>query len=231
MGQPMTRADSGSTQASDTGARSAWADFFAGEFAEMPLVVILRGVAERQALATARAAWAAGIRLVEVTVETQQGLATLETLARAAPRGVPVGAGTVTTPALLERAVAAGAGFGVAPGLDVDTVQAADQQGLPFLPGVATPTEAGNAFRLGLRAVKAFPASVLGPRWVRALSGPFPQLRMVATGGVTQDTAPDFLSAGALAVGVGQTSATPDTLPTLVEAVAPWAVRSRPGVH
>lgn len=218
MEQPMST-DHTTSSATRHYPIDTWPDFFATHLATVPLVVILRGLPPEEALATARTAWAAGVRLVEVTVEGEHGLAGVAALAQAAPAGVPVGAGTVTTPQRLFQAVEAGADFGVAPGLDPDTIQAADQRGVPFLPGVATPTEAGHALRLGVSTIKAFPASVLGPEWVKALSGPFPELRVVTTGGVTASTAPDFLAAGAHGVGVGQAAASAEALPPLVEAV------------
>lgn len=161
-----------------------------------------------------------GVRLVEVTLESETGQAALDAVVRSAPDGLPVGAGTVTTPARLTAAADAGARFAIAPGLDHDTVLAADRLGMPFLPGIATPTEAGQALRLGITTVKAFPASNLGPGWVRALSGPFPELRVVATAGITADTAPEFLRAGAIGIGVGS-SLSADGLKDLVRAARP----------
>ncbi|SNR49215.1 2-keto-3-deoxy-phosphogluconate aldolase [Haloechinothrix alba] len=180
-----------------------WTGFFAGHLDPVPLVVILRGLSERDAVAAAHEAWDAGVRLVEVTLESEGGPGVLDAVVRAAPEGLPVGAGTVTTPERLDTAAEAGARFAVAPGLDPDTVAAAGHRGMPFLPGIATPTEAGQALRLGVATVKAFPASTLGPDWVRALAGPFPELRVLVTGGVTIDTAPAFLRAGAAGIGVG----------------------------
>ncbi|WP_304452485.1 bifunctional 4-hydroxy-2-oxoglutarate aldolase/2-dehydro-3-deoxy-phosphogluconate aldolase [Nocardiopsis sp. YSL2] len=197
-----------------------WADFFADGLTPVPLMLILRGASPDDAVAAARRAWSAGVRLVEVTLESESGLPALEAVVRAAEGRFPVGAGTLTTPARLSRAVNAGARFGVAPGLDPDTVAAAERLGVPFLPGVATPTEAGRAVRLGVTAVKAFPASILGPAWVSALAGPFPELRVVATGGVDARSAPDYLRAGALGVGVGRSSASGGALAELVPAVS-----------
>lgn len=180
-----------------------WADFFDTELGAVPLVVILRGLEPDDAVAAARQAWDVGIRLVEVTIESERGLPTLDAVVRAAGENHAVGAGTVTTPARLTRAVELGARFAVSPGLDSDTVLAADEHGIPFLPGIATPSEAGQALRLGVTTVKAFPAATLGPGWVRALAGPFPQLRLVPTGGIRPSNATDYLQAGALAVGLG----------------------------
>ncbi|KOX13249.1 bifunctional 4-hydroxy-2-oxoglutarate aldolase/2-dehydro-3-deoxy-phosphogluconate aldolase [Nocardiopsis sp. NRRL B-16309] len=183
-------------------------------------MLILRGASPDDAVAAARNAWSAGVRLVEVTLEGESGLPALEAVVHAAEGRVPVGAGTLTTPERLRRAVDAGARFGVAPGLDPDTVAAAERLGVPFLPGVATPTEVGQALRLGVTAVKAFPASILGPAWISALAGPFPELRVVATGGVDAPSAPDYLRAGALGLGVGRSLASDGALAELVSSLS-----------
>lgn len=200
---------------------SGWEAFFNTEFARVPVVVILRGASPDEAVAAARRAWESGVRLVEVTLESDSGLPALEAVVDAAPDGLPVGAGTVDTPEQLARAADAGARFGVAPGLNPETVRAAERHGVPFLPGVATPSEAGDALRMGLTTVKAFPASSLGPEWVRALAGPYPRLGMVATGGVTTETAPAFLRAGAVGVGMGRSVTEQGGLDALVREIAP----------
>lgn len=218
MDSGMTRTSSRAASGMGTGIPT-WSSFFASQFQPVPLVVILRGLSPKDAVSTARQAWDCGVRLVEVTMESERGLPALEAVVRAAPHGLPVGAGTVTTPARLARAVAAGARFGVAPGFDTDTVLAAEQADVPFLPGIATPTEAGQALRLGISTVKAFPASALGPEWVRALAGPFPSLQVVATGGITATTAPAYLQAGAIAVGVGSSLLADGDLRSFVEEI------------
>ena len=194
-------------QARDAGAGGEpfahWAEFFAQALSEVPLVAILRGLDADEAVRAAREAWEAGVPLVEVTVERPEGVDALRAVVAAAPEGRPVGAGTVTTPERLDLARKAGARFAIAPGLDDDTVRAAQEHDLPFLPGVATPSEAARALRLGVSTVKVFPASILGPEWIRAVADPLPELRMVATGGIDADNAAYFLGAGALGVGMG----------------------------
>lgn len=178
-------------------------DFFVEHLGEVPVLAILRGLDPDAAVQAARTAWDSGVPLVEVTLERPEGADALQAVVDAAPAGIPVGAGTLTTPERLDVALRLGARFGVAPGLDQETVRAAQMHRMPFLPGVATPTEAGQALRLGVTTVKAFPASSLGPSWIRALAGPFPEIRVVATGGVTPETAAQFLDVGALGVGLG----------------------------
>ncbi|MCY9786488.1 bifunctional 4-hydroxy-2-oxoglutarate aldolase/2-dehydro-3-deoxy-phosphogluconate aldolase [Nocardiopsis sp. EMB25] len=199
---------------------AVWADYFTDGLSPVPLMLILRGVSPDDAVSAAREAWRAGVRLVEVTLEREEGLPALEAVVRAAEGRFDVGAGTLTTPERLRRAVDAGARFGVAPGLDADTVAEADRMGVPFLPGAATPTEVGQAVRLGLTAVKAFPAHLLGPGWIPALRGPFPELRVVATGGVDATSAPEYLRAGALGVGVGRSLAAGGGLSDLAGALS-----------
>jgi 2-dehydro-3-deoxyphosphogluconate aldolase/(4S)-4-hydroxy-2-oxoglutarate aldolase len=183
--------------------REDWAGFFSAAFADLPMVAILRGLDPAAAVETATRVWEAGVRLLEVTIERPEGIDTLSAVVSAARGRHLVGAGTVTTPQRLNAAVAAGAHFAVAPGLDIDTVETAVDQGVPLLPGVSTASEVGQAQRLGLTFLKAFPACTLGPSWVRALRGPFPGVGFVATGGVNEENAAAFLDAGAAAVGIG----------------------------
>jgi 2-dehydro-3-deoxyphosphogluconate aldolase / (4S)-4-hydroxy-2-oxoglutarate aldolase len=114
-----------------------------------------------------------------------------------------MGAGTVLSIDGAERALGAGATFLVMPHTDPELVAWAAARGVPALPGAATPTEMLGAWRAGAAAVKIFPASVVGPAFVRECRGPFPDIPFVPSGGVTAETAADFIAAGAAAVGVG----------------------------
>jgi 2-dehydro-3-deoxyphosphogluconate aldolase/(4S)-4-hydroxy-2-oxoglutarate aldolase len=120
----------------------------------------------------------------------------------AAERGLKVGAGTVTTVEQLDAAQNAGVSFTVSPGLDVAIAEESIRRGIPHLPGVSTASEILLARSLGLVWLKAFPASVLGSDWVKAMKGPFREICFVATGGVTVHNADDFLNAGASVVGL-----------------------------
>ena len=100
-----------------------------------------------------------------------------------------VGAGTVLTVEQARRCGEAGAAFAVAPGTDDEVVAACGELGLPFFPGIATPSELGHALRLGCTTVKVFPASTLGgPAFLRAVSATFPQARFLPTGGIDADS-------------------------------------------
>jgi len=114
-----------------------------------------------------------------------------------------VGAGTILHSGQLGAARRAGADFAVAPLLDPDLVSTSVAQGLPFIPGAFSPTEAAGAWAAGATFVKLFPASALGPTFVRELRGPMPDVELVPTGGIDAGNAAAFLEAGAAAVGIG----------------------------
>jgi 2-dehydro-3-deoxyphosphogluconate aldolase / (4S)-4-hydroxy-2-oxoglutarate aldolase len=148
-----------------------------------------------------------GVRAFELTLnEPEAGaLAAIETLARhAASTDLAIGAGTVLTMAAAQRAVAAGATFLVMPHTDPELIAWAAERGIPAFPGALTPTEILAAWRAGAAAVKLFPASVAGPQLIREVRGPFPDIPLIPTGGVTVETAPAFVTVGAVAVGIGR---------------------------
>ncbi|MER7459281.1 bifunctional 4-hydroxy-2-oxoglutarate aldolase/2-dehydro-3-deoxy-phosphogluconate aldolase [Micromonospora sp. NPDC126480] len=182
------------------------------------VLVILRDLPAGETLRLAARAWDLGIDVVEVPIRTPAALPALRgVVAAARERGLPVGAGTVLDADQVAAAADAGAAFTVAPGLDLAVADAAAARGLPHLPGVSTPTEAQQALRHGLRWLKAFPAVSLGPAWFRAVAGPLPELRFVATGGVDAGNAGDFLAAGVRVVGVGSALADPRQVDRLAE--------------
>jgi 2-dehydro-3-deoxyphosphogluconate aldolase / (4S)-4-hydroxy-2-oxoglutarate aldolase len=195
-------------------------DYFAEALERVPVLAILRGLAAAPAVAAAEQAWAAGIPLVEVSLSGDDAFDSLEAVCqRGQEIGRAAGAGTVLTHEHVAAAADAGAAFAVAPGLDREAVAAAQARGLPYLPGVASPSEVQLALALGCRTLKLFPASVLGIEWLRSLAGPFPTARFVAVGGIDAHNASDWIEAGSLGVGVGSGLAGP-ALPQLVAAVA-----------
>lgn len=178
--------------------------WFETAFRGQSLMAILRGFGPDKTVEIARRAWDLGIDWVEVPIQSADGLDALAAAAEAArAQGRTVGAGTVTTAERVRQAAGAGACFAVAPGLDPDVAAASLDAGLPYLPGVATPSEVQAADRIGLRWLKVFPASVLGPGWIKAMHGPFPLARFVATGGIGAANAAQYLDAGARVIGVG----------------------------
>jgi 2-dehydro-3-deoxyphosphogluconate aldolase / (4S)-4-hydroxy-2-oxoglutarate aldolase len=147
-----------------------------------------------------------GIRAFELTLNEPQAsaLAALTAAVRHCEGGdMVIGAGTVLTLDGGQRALDTGAAFLVAPHLDVEIVSWAASSGIPMLPGAATPSEILSAWRAGAAAVKVFPASSLGPSFVRELRGPLPEIPLVPTGGISIENATDYITAGAVAVGLG----------------------------
>lgn len=191
------------------------------------LVVVLRRVEPQDALLGLIAELAeAGARVFEITFDAANGAAGLvaarEMLAVRGDGPYLVGAGTVLRRSQLEAARRAGADFAVAPLLDRELVATAVAEGLPFIPGAFTPTEIAMAWAAGASFVKLFPASGVGPPFVRELRGPMPEVQLVATGGVDGTNALAYLGAGAAAVGVGSaiTQADAATRRAIIESVA-----------
>ncbi|MFD6699807.1 MULTISPECIES: bifunctional 4-hydroxy-2-oxoglutarate aldolase/2-dehydro-3-deoxy-phosphogluconate aldolase [unclassified Microbacterium] len=144
---------------------------------------------------------AGGIHVVEFAFTTP-GVTDVIAAGAGAP-GVRVGAGTVTTAAEARDAIAAGAAFLVTPAVIAEVTEVARGHDVPVIMGAFTPTEALTAARLGAAAVKIFPAETVGPGFFRHLAGPFPQLPLVASGGLHEGNAADYLRAGAIAVTAG----------------------------
>jgi 2-dehydro-3-deoxyphosphogluconate aldolase/(4S)-4-hydroxy-2-oxoglutarate aldolase len=147
-----------------------------------------------QALPMAEALLAGGITTLEITLRTPVALDAIRQISRAFPQAC-VGAGTVTTPGALRLAAEAGASFAVSPGLTWALAEAANVAAIPLLPGVLTPTEAMTAMDAGFHFLKLFPAEQAGGiGMLKALAGPFKDLRFCPTGGVTAATAPAYLA-------------------------------------
>ncbi|ASU57922.1 bifunctional 4-hydroxy-2-oxoglutarate aldolase/2-dehydro-3-deoxy-phosphogluconate aldolase [Nocardiopsis dassonvillei] len=191
-----------------------------GLFGGHRVLAILRGMPVDTTVELAERAWDLGVTAVEVPARDALGLEALRATVRAgAERGHPVGAGTVVTPEQVRDVAGAGAAFTVAPGFDAEVMAASEAAGMPHLPGVATPSDIQGVIRAGGRWVKAFPATSLGTAWFRAMHGPFPELRIVATGGMDARNAREYLDAGARMVAVGSALADPEQIPLLAELV------------
>jgi 2-dehydro-3-deoxyphosphogluconate aldolase/(4S)-4-hydroxy-2-oxoglutarate aldolase len=171
-------------------------------------VTVIKDGAGAEPLGTALVA--GGLRCVEVTLRTESALSAIATMS--GHDGLVVGAGTVISPAQADEAISAGAQFVVSPGFDAGVVQLCQERGVPVFPGVATPTEIMMALSAGLDTVKFFPAGLLGgPPMVKALSGPFPAVRFIPTGGVDAANASEYLALSNV-VAVGGTWMVPASL-------------------
>jgi len=168
------------------------------------IVAIARGLDPDSLARIADGLLRAGIRAFEVTLTSPRALEAIAGLAdRFVGSPLHVGAGTVMDVRAAEGAYAAGARFLVAPNTDVEVIAWSTGRGIPVFPGALTPTEILAAWQAGATAIKLFPVSSLGPLFVREVRAPMSHIPLIPTGGITLETAPDLISSGAVAVGVG----------------------------
>lgn len=173
------------------------------QIGETKIVAILRGLPEGKLIPVVKALVAGGVRAIELTMDTPGALPMISRLAEEDIDGLYIGAGTVLNPAMVREACAAGAQFIITPMLDLVTVEEAVKLDRPIIPGVMTPTEIFAAGQAGAAAVKLFPASILGPRFVREVRTPLPSPPMIPTGGIHPENAARYVQSGAFALGVG----------------------------
>jgi 2-dehydro-3-deoxyphosphogluconate aldolase/(4S)-4-hydroxy-2-oxoglutarate aldolase len=157
----------------------------------IPVIVIDRLA---DAVPLARALVAGGVKVLEVTLRTPVALEAIAAIAREVPEAI-VGAGTLRSAADAAAAKAAGSQFAVSPGFTLELARACEAQNLPLLPGVSTASEVMMAADAGYRFLKLFPATAVGGvPLLKALAGPFPDIAFCPTGGISPQTAPDFLA-------------------------------------
>ena len=168
------------------------------------LIPVVRTPEPGQAIAVADALQRGGAPIIEITMTVPGALKVVEELSKTVSDGVILGAGTVLDGETARLAISAGAQFVVAPTLDPETIAVCHRYGKVVVPGALTPTEILRAWELGADFVKVFPADAVGgPDYIKAVKAPLPQVEMVPTGGVDIHTAPEFIKAGAAAVGAG----------------------------
>lgn len=171
---------------------------------ELGVIPAVRVSSAEEAQFAAEAVCSAGIPIVEVTMTVPGAIDVIANLVKT-NHGLIVGAGTVFDSETARRCIEAGANFLTSTGLDLEIVDLAHKENVLVFPGVMTPTEVNNASKAGCRLVKVFPcAQIGGAAYIRALKAPFPHISMIASGGVTQQNAAEFIRAGAVAIGVGQ---------------------------
>jgi 2-dehydro-3-deoxyphosphogluconate aldolase / (4S)-4-hydroxy-2-oxoglutarate aldolase len=170
--------------------------------AEARCVGIIRAGSAAEATSAGKALVAGGLTIVEVAFTTPGAPSAISALRAECPDAI-VGAGTVLDSAAAFAAVSAGAQFLVSPAVAEDVLRAGHRYGLAVLPGAATPTEITLAMELGADMVKLFPAGSLGLEFMRSIASAMPHVPFVPTGGVTAESAHDWINAGAVAVGVG----------------------------
>ena len=171
---------------------------------DLGLVPVVRASSADEAMQAIDAIKAGGVNVLEITMTVPGAVKVIEKVADKYGTDVLVGAGTVLDPETARACLLAGAQFIVSPALNLDTIAICQRYSAPVMPGVLTPTEVITAWSAGADLVKVFPCgSVGGASYVKNLKGPFPQIKIIPTGGVSLTTAADFIKAGASALGVG----------------------------
>ena len=171
---------------------------------DVGLVPVVRASSADEAMQVIEAIKAGGVNVLEITMTVPGAVHVIEKVADKYGSEVLVGAGTILDPETARACLLAGAQFIVSPALNLDTIALCHRYGAPIAPGVLTPTEVITAWSAGVDFVKVFPCgSVGGASYVKNLKGPFPQVKIIPTGGVSLKTAADFIKAGASALGVG----------------------------
>jgi 2-dehydro-3-deoxyphosphogluconate aldolase/(4S)-4-hydroxy-2-oxoglutarate aldolase len=144
-----------------------------------------------------------GVRALEVTMTVPRAIELIAEIAPTLPSDFLFGAGTLLDAETVHRAVDAGAQFIVSPVFKPEVVKAAHDDGVPVMPGCFTPTEILGAWEMGADIIKVFPATSVGPGYLKDIRGPLPQVKLMPTGGVSIDNVGEWFRAGAVGVGVG----------------------------
>jgi 2-dehydro-3-deoxyphosphogluconate aldolase/(4S)-4-hydroxy-2-oxoglutarate aldolase len=180
--------------------------------AEVGIIPAVRLSSAEDARFAAEAIYSSGIGIVEVTMTVPGAVAVISQLAKQ-NSALIVGAGTVLDVETAQQCLDAGVAFLTTPGLDLEIVNFAVKHGTVVFPGAMTPGEIMAASKAGADFVKIFPCAQLGgPSYIRALKAPFPKVALIASGGVNQENASDFIRAGAVALGIGRDLIHPDAI-------------------
>ncbi|MFC7523530.1 bifunctional 4-hydroxy-2-oxoglutarate aldolase/2-dehydro-3-deoxy-phosphogluconate aldolase [Parapedobacter sp. GCM10030251] len=171
------------------------------QITENKIVAILRGVPSAQIVDVAQALHAGGIRVLEITMNSEEPLTAIRKVTEVFGDGMVIGAGTVLDTAMAKAAIAAGAKFVLSPIVERDVINVTKDLGAVSIPGAYTPTEIYSAFQWGADLIKVFPAT--SPGYIRELSGPLPQVPLLPTGGITPQNINDYKEAGAVGFGIG----------------------------
>lgn len=180
---------------------------------ETGLIPVVRAESSDQAMRAVAALKAGGLDILEVTMTVPGAIEVIQALAAEYGDETLIGAGTVLDPETAQACIQAGAKFIVSPALNEETIKFCRRQEVAIFPGALTPTEVVRAWKLGADAVKVFPAGAVGgASYLKALKAPLPQIELIPTGGVSLETAADFIKAGAMALGVGADLVDPKAL-------------------
>ena len=171
------------------------------EIKEAGIIAVVRAEDHNQAIALSKAMIAGGINIIEITFTVPNAEVAISELAKM--NNVIIGAGTILNQVDAEKAIKNGAQFIVGPNFNKEVLEECKKNNIPYIPGCMTVQEITNALDEGVEIIKLFPASTFGPKYLKALKGPLPDLEVIPTGGVDYNNIEDWLKAGAVAVGVG----------------------------
>lgn len=172
-------------------------------FHKIPIIGIMRNIDEDKISKITSLYLSEGLTNLEITLNSPKAIESIADLTRNFGSLLNIGAGTVCTLAELEMALSAGAGFIVTPILNREIIVACVKEKIPVFPGAYTPTEIYEATSLGATMVKVFPASQLGPQYIKDLLGPLPDLKLLPTGGINLNNMQAYFKAGATGLGIG----------------------------
>lgn len=171
---------------------------------ETGIVAVVRAENPEQALKISEAVKAGGIQAIEITMTVPGAVDVIKELVKAYPnKEILIGAGTVLDSETARACILAGAEYVVSPGTDLETIKLCNRYQKVIMPGVVTPTEVVKAMEAGADVCKVFPATLFGPKIIKALKGPIPQAPLLPTGGVSLDNVHEWIKAGSFAVGAG----------------------------
>jgi len=176
------------------------------------IVAVIRAESPEKLVDVAEALVAGGVEVMEITLTVPRATQVLEKLAQKLGDRILLGAGTVLDTETARAAILAGAEFIVSPAVNVEVIELCRRYSKLIMPGALTPTEVVTAWQAGADIVKIFPSELTGPKYIKALRAPLPQIRMMPTGGVNLDTAEEFLKAGACALGIGGSLVEPNAV-------------------
>jgi 2-dehydro-3-deoxyphosphogluconate aldolase/(4S)-4-hydroxy-2-oxoglutarate aldolase len=192
-----------------------------GQISQSGVVPVIRTESVSIAERLIEAVIVGGVDCVEITMTIPDAISLIGETVRKVGSRIAIGAGTVCSADDADRCIDAGASFIVSPFTNVAVIDACRKAGVLVVSGALTPSEIFAAWRARADVVKVFPANALGgPRYIRSIKAVFPQIKLIPTGGVTLENAPEFISAGAFAVGIGSELADPQLLAAGPEAIS-----------
>lgn len=167
------------------------------------IIAVIRKLNPTKTLYAIEALVKGGISGLEITIDSEDAMLLIKKAKKEFGYDAVIGAGTVLDGASAHKAIGAGAEFIFAPVLNQEIIAVSNRYGKVVIPGVMTPTEMLQAYEWGADAVKIFPASVLGPKFIKDIKGPLEHIPIVPTGGINLDNVDNYIRAGAIGVGIG----------------------------